>query len=97
MAAEQSSTGEQKALLVGLTMAQARLVTRLTGRPPLMLLDEIAAHLDPRRRAALFGLLDDIGGQCWMTGTDASAFATIAAKADMAEVTPAGVQITPAG
>lgn len=97
MAAEQSSTGEQKALLVGLTMAQARLVTRLTGRPPLMLLDEIAAHLDPRRRAALFGLLDDIGGQCWMTGTDASAFATIADKADMAEVTPAGVKITPAG
>lgn len=97
MPAEQSSTGEQKALLVGLVMAQARLVARLTGRPPLLLLDEIAAHLDPRRRAALFGLLDDIGGQCWMTGTDASAFAAIAAKADMVEVTPAGVRITAAG
>lgn len=95
MPADQSSTGEQKALLVGLVMAQARLVARLTGRPPLLLLDEIAAHLDPRRRAALFGLLDDIGGQCWMTGTDASAFAAIAAKADMVEVTPAGVRITP--
>jgi DNA replication and repair protein RecF len=96
MPAGQSSTGEQKALLVGLVMAEARLVARLTGRPPILLLDEIAAHLDPRRRAALFALLDDIGGQCWMTGTDAAAFAAIAAKADMIEVTPAGLTRTDA-
>jgi DNA replication and repair protein RecF len=94
MPADLSSTGEQKALLIGLLMAQARLVTRMAGRPPLLLLDEIAAHLDSRRRAALFQLLDEIGGQCWMTGTDAGAFEAISDAADMVDVSAGGVRIT---
>lgn len=64
------STGEQKALLVGLILAHARLVARMTGITPFLLLDEIAAHLDPDRRAALFRALDALGTQCFMTGTD---------------------------
>jgi DNA replication and repair protein RecF len=68
------STGEQKALLLGIVLGHADLVARRVGRRPLLLLDEIAAHLDPRRRAALFGRLADGGGQVWMTGTEASLF-----------------------
>jgi DNA replication and repair protein RecF len=75
MPAESCSTGEQKALLVGLVLAQARLVTSLSGETPVILLDEIAAHLDETRRAGLFDVLDDLGAQTFMTGTDAAAFA----------------------
>jgi len=76
------STGEQKALLVGLILAQARLVRMSTGRAgPLLLLDEIAAHLDERRRAALYCEILDLGVQAWMTGTDANAFSALGAKA----------------
>ncbi|RYZ67131.1 MAG: DNA replication and repair protein RecF, partial [Proteobacteria bacterium] len=64
------STGEQKALLIGLILAHARLVKRTTGIAPFLLLDEIAAHLDPGRRAALFVALDSLQTQCFMTGTD---------------------------
>jgi len=74
MAAELCSTGEQKALLIGLVLAQARAVKALNGGAPILLLDEIAAHLDPARRKALFGLLDGLGGQVFMTGTEASLF-----------------------
>ena len=64
--AAQSSTGEQKALLVGLVLAHARLVADMSGIAPLALLDEVAAHFDPRRRAALFEALERIGGQVFV-------------------------------
>jgi DNA replication and repair protein RecF len=73
MPAAQSSTGEQKALLLGLVLAHAELVTERRGEPPLLLLDEVAAHLDPRRRAALFARLER-RGQVWMTATEAALF-----------------------
>lgn len=74
MEAARCSTGEQKALLVGLVLAHARLVGDMTGHAPVLLLDEIAAHLDVNRRAALFDLVDGLGGQAFMTGTDQSMF-----------------------
>ncbi len=74
IAADTASTGEQKALLIGLVLAHARLVAAMTGLAPLVLLDEVAAHLDPRRRAALFDTLADLGGQVWMTGADPGVF-----------------------
>jgi DNA replication and repair protein RecF len=70
MPAALGSTGEQKALLIGLILAQARLVKLRTAITPFLLLDEIAAHLDPDRRRALFGALDRLGTQCFLTGTD---------------------------
>ncbi len=73
--AERCSTGEQKALLIGLILAHADLVAEATGHRPLLLLDEVAAHLDPRRRAALFERLAAGGGQVLMTGTDRELFA----------------------
>jgi len=76
-----SSTGEQKALLIGLILAHADLVAERSGRRPILLLDEIAAHLDPMRRAALFERLGQAGGQVWMTGTEAVLFAEIGGDA----------------
>jgi DNA replication and repair protein RecF len=73
MPAAQSSTGEQKALLLGLVLAHADLVTERRGQPPILLLDEVAAHLDPKRRAALFARLER-RGQVWMTATEAALF-----------------------
>ncbi|MBI1391713.1 MAG: DNA replication/repair protein RecF [Alphaproteobacteria bacterium] len=71
------STGEQKALLIGLVLANACALARRAGAAPLVLLfDEIAAHLDPNRRAALFDIVDGLGLQCFMTGTDESLFAS---------------------
>ncbi len=81
MEAARCSTGEQKALLVGLVLAHARLVGNLTGHAPILLLDEIAAHLDEGRRAALFDLIDGLGGQAFMTGTDHQMFAALAERA----------------
>jgi DNA replication and repair protein RecF len=81
MPAALGSTGEQKALLVGLVLAHARLVRRTTGIAPFLLLDEIAAHLDPGRRAALFATLDELGAQCWMTGTDLMLFEALGDRA----------------
>ena len=74
-----SSTGEQKALLVGLVLAFAELVAERAGARPIILLDEIAAHLDPLRRAALFERLGGAGGQVWMTGTEPGLFSGIGA------------------
>ena len=71
------STGEQKALLIGLILAHAGLVAERSGRRPILLLDEVAAHLDPARRAALFDRLAGEGGQVWMTGTERSLFGGI--------------------
>jgi DNA replication and repair protein RecF len=81
MEAARCSTGEQKALLVGLILAHARLVGNMTGHAPVLLLDEIAAHLDEGRRAALFDLVDDLGGQAFMTGTDQSMFSALGDRA----------------
>ncbi len=69
-AAAQCSTGEQKALLLGLVLAQTRLIAQMRGETPILLLDEVAAHLDIARRKALFSILDRLGGQVFMTGTD---------------------------
>ena len=71
--AAQSSTGEQKALLLGLVLGHAELVAERRGAPPILLLDEVAAHLDPHRRAALFDRLEG-RGQVWMTATEAALF-----------------------
>lgn len=73
-AAALCSTGEQKALLLSILLAHGSLVTAHRGQPPVLLLDEVAAHLDPSRRAALFQRLADTGGQVWMTGTEDSLF-----------------------
>ena len=75
--ASRSSTGEQKALLLGLVLAHAELVRTRRGAPPILLLDEVAAHLDPGRRAALFDRLEG-RGQMWMTATEAALFEGIA-------------------
>ncbi|PCH46510.1 MAG: DNA replication/repair protein RecF [Hyphomicrobiales bacterium] len=75
------STGEQKALLTGLILAHAQLVGDVSGMAPILLLDEIAAHLDPSRRAALFDKIDEIGCQAWMTGTDDHLFEALGDRA----------------
>jgi DNA replication and repair protein RecF len=77
IAAADASTGEQKALLIGLVLAHARLVAEMTGLAPILLLDEVVAHLDPARRAALHGELAQLGAQVWMTGADPGLFAEI--------------------
>lgn len=82
-----SSTGEQKALLIGLVLAHAELVRqRRQGLAPVLLLDEIAAHLDTRRRAALFAEIDQLSAQAWMTGTDRTAFSDVGKKAQILHV-----------
>ena len=90
--AERCSTGEQKALLLGLVLAHADLVTERTGRRPILLLDEVAAHLDSSRRAALFERLEAGGGQVWMTGTEASLFAGIGGSATWLFVTEGSIR-----
>jgi len=83
MPARDASTGEQKALLIGLVLAHASLVAEMTGITPLLLLDEVVAHLDPGRRAALFDELSRLGAQVWMTGADPAAFAGIGASGEI--------------
>ena len=86
--AARCSTGEQKALLVGLVLAHARLVASMSGIAPLVLLDEIAAHFDPARRAALYDGLEKLGSQVFMTGADPQAFADVSGRALTLAVTP---------
>ena len=74
IAAAQCSTGEQKALLISLILANARALTDEVGAPPLLLLDEVAAHLDANRRATLYDEIVALGAQAWMTGTGAELF-----------------------
>jgi DNA replication and repair protein RecF len=82
MPARVCSTGEQKALLIGLVLAHADLVRhRHGGVAPILLLDEIGAHLDQPRRAALFDEIVDLGSQAWMTGTDFEAFSALRNRA----------------
>ena len=85
-AADRSSTGEQKALLLSLILAHAALVTVQRGTPPILLLDEVAAHLDPARRAALFERLAATGAQVWMTGTEVTLFDGIGPTAELVTV-----------
>ena len=75
------STGEQKALLLSVILAHAGLVKKIRGAPPILLLDEVAAHLDPDRRAVLFERLADTGSQVWMTGTEEQLFVAAGANA----------------
>ena len=84
--AADASTGEQKALLIRLVLAHAGLIKDMTGFAPVLLLDEIVAHLDPGRRAALYDALATLGAQVWMTGADPAAFGDIAARAQVFEV-----------
>ena len=86
------STGEQKALLIGLILAFADLVAERTGHRPILLLDEISAHLDPSRRAALFERLGGEGGQVWMSGTEPDLFAGIDAGATWLEIADGAVK-----
>ncbi len=86
IAAADASTGEQKALLIGLVLAHARLITEMTGTPPILLLDEVVAHLDPSRRMALYGELGELGAQVWMTGADPALFAEIIGAVTFVEV-----------
>ncbi len=86
IAAADASTGEQKALLIGLVLAHARLIAEMTAFAPVLLLDEVFAHLDPARRAALRAELAQLGAQVWMTGADPAFFAEIKDDATMIEV-----------
>jgi DNA replication and repair protein RecF len=92
MPAARCSTGEQKALLLGLVLAHAELVADRREQAPILLLDEVAAHLDPKRRAALFARLEG-RGQVWMTGTEAELFDGIGA-ASRFHVQPGQVTLT---
>ena len=86
MPARDASTGEQKALLIGLVLAHASLVDEMTGITPLLLLDEVVAHLDPDRRRSLFDELAKLGAQVWMTGADPAAFGDIGGSGEIFDV-----------
>ena len=81
--AADASTGEQKAALIGLVLAHSSLLVEMMGYAPILLLDEVVAHLDPSRRAALYDALARLDAQVWMTGADPAAFADIAGRADV--------------
>jgi DNA replication and repair protein RecF len=81
--AADASTGEQKALLIRLVLAHAGLIKQMTGFAPLLLLDEVVAHLDPTRRGALYDALSVLGAQIWMTGADPAAFGDIVERAQV--------------
>jgi DNA replication and repair protein RecF len=91
LAAAECSTGEQKALLLAILLAQARLLAAARGAAPLMLLDEVAAHLDAERRAALFAEILDLKTQAWLTGTDAALFSALRGKAQFYAVAEARI------
>lgn len=95
VAAEACSTGEQKALLIAIVLANARLQARLKGARPILLLDEVAAHLDAVRRGALFETLVELGAQAWLTGTDQDVFAPMRGAAQFLAV--AAGAVAPAG
>jgi DNA replication and repair protein RecF len=93
IAAGDASTGEQKALLIGLVLAHARLIAEMTASAPILLLDEVVAHLDPMRRGALHAELAQLGAQIWMTGADPALFAEIKEEAVMVEVRSGHLQV----
>ena len=86
IAAAEASTGEQKALLIGLVLAHARLIAEMTAFAPILLLDEVVAHLDPARRSALHVELAALSAQVWMTGADPALFAEITDDTVLVEV-----------
>jgi DNA replication and repair protein RecF len=91
MAAQLCSTGEQKALLISILLAQTEIVKRMfDGFWPLLLFDEIGAHLDAERRHALFARIEALGIQAWMSGTDREVFRGLGASAQIFELTKAG-------
>ncbi len=90
--AAEASTGEQKALLIGLVLAHAGLIHSMTGFAPLLLLDEVVAHLDPARRAALYDELARLDAQVWITGADPAVFADISARAQIFDISPGRAQ-----
>jgi len=90
--AAECSTGEQKALVLNLVLAQAARLARVAGQPsPILLLDEVAAHLDARRRAALFDEIEATGLQAFLTGTDAQLFEALAGRAQGVRVEASGL------
>ena len=93
-AAPLCSTGEQKALLIAIVLAYARLVAARRGAAPILLLDEITAHLDVARRNALFQSLRALGAQCWLAGTDAALFAELRGYAQFIAVADAALSPT---
>ena len=93
MPASNCSTGEQKALLIRLVLAHARLIRDMTGFAPLLLLDEVVAHLDPGRRASLYDALSGLGAQVFMTGADPAAFGDIVTRAHMFLIKPGSVEL----
>lgn len=95
MPAALCSTGEQKAVLIAIQLAAARLISSDVGRPPLLLLDEVAAHLDSVRRDALFASVLQLGGQAWFTGTDAESFAAMRDRARFVEIDAGGIESSP--
>lgn len=92
--ARDCSTGEQKALLISLILANARALARDIGSPPILLLDEVAAHLDASRRAALYDEICALGAQAWMTGTGPELFADLGDRALRFEVREEGREST---
>ena len=86
IAADQCSTGEQKALLIGIILAHSRLIKAERGGAPILLLDEVVAHLDEGRRSALYEILHDLGAQCWLTGTEKGLFSGIGGDAQFFDV-----------
>jgi DNA replication and repair protein RecF len=92
VAAADASTGEQKALLIGLVLAHAGLLAEIAGYVPVLLLDEVTAHLDPSRRHALYSELARLGAQSWMTGADANAFTGLPEGAQVFDVTPGQIR-----
>ncbi len=94
IAAANASTGEQKALLIRLMLAHARLIKDMTGYAPVLLLDEVVAHLDPRRRAALYDALAALDAQVWMTGADLAAFSDVVSRAQVFVVRPGFLEPT---
>jgi DNA replication and repair protein RecF len=93
IAAADASTGEQKALLIGLVLAHTRLIAEMTGSAPILLLDEVVAHLDPSRRMALHGELAQLGAQVWMTGADPALFAEVKGQVTLVEVQSGHLQV----
>lgn len=90
IAADQCSTGEQKALLISLILSNARALRDDLGRAPVLLMDEVAAHLDEARRAALYDEICGLGAQALMTGTEASLFEALGTRAQVLHVTDDG-------
>ena len=93
VAARLCSTGEQKALLVSLVLANAQAVAEGFGAPPLLLLDEVTAHLDDGRRQALFAAVLAIGAQAWMTGTEPELFTALGDRAQRLRLTESGGEL----